>query len=215
MVRHMANIAALSALAMAGSAWGATAPGKAPAAAVPAKGSAAAAPAKTTPAPARTAAAVPPAPANGSQVIHAVGIVDLQQFVTQHGDTVIGTGNNGAVTVAAKTARGLSYELVGSACKQPGVVGCESIFMQVKFAMKPTVTDATLSKANTNFAAVKVWKDAAGTVVGISRYMVLGGGVTRQNVLDNIELLVAMAPAAAQIAFGTAPAAAPAPAAKK
>lgn len=223
MIRYMASLAAgVAAVALAGSAYGAAAPAKGSTAATakPSKGSA---PAAATPSKSSTSAAAQSksptsaaaASANGSQVIHAVGIADLQQFVLQRGDTVVGTGSNGTVNLVAKSAGGITYQLIGTACSQPGVVGCESVFMQVKFKMTPTVTDATLSQANTQFAAIKVWKDGAGTLVGVSRYVVLHGGVTRQNVADNIELLLAMAPAVARVALGQPPAAAPAPASQK
>lgn len=148
---------------------------------------------------------------NGSQVIQAVGIADLQQFVQQRGDTVVDTGKNGVVSVLAKTKGGLNYSLIGGGCNQRGVVGCQGIFMQVKYTSTADVTDATLSQANTRFAALKIWKDQAGKMVGVSRYIVTRDGVTRQNVLDNVDVLLGLAPAAAQIAFGKAPQAVKAP----
>ena len=147
---------------------------------------------------------------NGNQVIGAVGIADLQQLVLQHGDTVVDTGQAGNVSVLAKTKAGLNYSLVGAACNQQGVTGCEGIFMQVKYTITPAVTDTTLSASNTRYAALKIWKDEKNTIVGISRYMILRGGVTRANVINNIDVLLGVSPAAAGIAFGQAPAAAPA-----
>jgi hypothetical protein len=142
---------------------------------------------------------------DGTQVIQAVGLIDLQQFVIQRGDTVVDTGNNGAVSVLAKTKSGLNYLLVGAACHEPGVVGCGGIFMQVKYTMTPAVTDATLSQANTDYAALKIWKDEANKIVGVSRYVILRNGVTRQNLVDNVDILIRLAPAAARVAYGQAP----------
>jgi hypothetical protein len=76
--------------------------------------------------------------------------------------------------------------------------------MQVKYTITSAVTDATLSKANTAYAAVKIWRDQGNTIVGVSRYLVLRNGVSRQNVIDNLDVLLGLAPAAAQIAFGQA-----------
>jgi len=150
---------------------------------------------------------------NGSQVISAVGIADLQQFVQQHGDSVVQTGQAGNVSVLAKTKSGLNYSLVGAACNQQGVTGCEGIFMQVKYTITPAVTDATLSASNTRYAALKIWKDQGSTIVGISRYVILRGGITRENVINNIDVLIGVSPAAAGIAFGQAPTPPAAPAA--
>ena len=149
---------------------------------------------------------------NGNQVVSAVGIADLQQFVQQHGDTVVQTGQAGNVSVLAKAPSGLNYSLVGAACNQQGVTGCEGIFMQVKYTTTPAVTDATLSASNTRFAALKIWQDQGKTIVGVSRYVILRGGVTKQNIINNIDVLVGVSSAAAGIAFGQAPAPAAPPA---
>jgi hypothetical protein len=145
---------------------------------------------------------------NGAQIIRSIGLADLQQFVLLRGDSVVDTGKNGAISVLAKTKSGISYWLVGEACRQPGVVGCEGLFMQVRYTLAPTVTDATLSNANSAYAALKTFKDAPNKTIGVSRYIVLRGGVTRQNVVENIGILVGLAPRASQIASGKAPPAA-------
>jgi len=139
---------------------------------------------------------------DGAELIHAVGMADLQQFALQRGDAVLETGKIGDIRIVAKARNGFTYSLVGVDCRHPGTVGCQDILIQVKYAATPKVTDATLAAANRAFAALKVWQDADGKVVGISRYVVLRDGVTRQNVLDNVDLLARLAPAAAQIAFG-------------
>jgi hypothetical protein len=139
---------------------------------------------------------------DGKEVIHAVGLVDLQQFVSQRGDTVVDTGKTGRVSVLAKTRKGLTYALSGRACSQRGVTGCGDLFIEVRYVATPGVTDTTLARANAAVASLKVWQDGKKQIVGVSRYVVLRGGVTRQNVLDNVNLLVGLAPAAARIAFG-------------
>lgn len=137
----------------------------------------------------------------GSEVIHAVGLADLQQFVLQRGDTMVDTGKDGRISVLAKTKAGLPYVLSARSCGQRGVVGCQDLFIEVRFAAAPGVTDASVSRANQAFAALKIWRDGPGKVLGVSRYLVLRDGVTRQNVLDNVGLLVGLAPAAARLAF--------------
>jgi hypothetical protein len=139
---------------------------------------------------------------DGAELIHAAGMADLQQFALQRGDTVVETGKIGDIRVVAKAKNGFTYSLIGVDCRHPGTVGCQDMLIEVKYVATPKVTDATLAAANRAFAAVKVWQDAEGKVVGISRYVVLRDGVTRRNVLDNVDLLARLAPAAARIAFG-------------
>lgn len=130
----------------------------------------------------------------------------MQQFALQRGDTVVETGKIGDIRVLAKSKAGVEYTLSGASCKRPGIIGCEVLFIQVRYAATHKVTDASLAAANLAFATLKVWEDKAHTTVGVSRDVMLRDGVTRQNVLDNIAMLVGMAPAAARIAFGSAPA---------
>ena len=137
----------------------------------------------------------------GKEVIHAEGLVDLQQVVMQRGDTTVDTGKTGRISVLAQTKGGLHYSLSARACSQRGVTGCQDLFIEVRYLATPSVTDATLARANAAVAALKVWEDPKNGIVGISRYVVLRDGVTRQNVLDNVNMVVALAPAAARIAF--------------
>lgn len=139
---------------------------------------------------------------DGKEVIHAVGLADLQQFVLQRGDTMVDTGKTGRVSVLATTKSGFHYALSGRSCNQRGVIGCQDLFIEVRYLATPAVTDTSLARANATVAALKVWEDEANKLVGVSRYVVLRDGVTRQNVLDNVNLLVGLAPTAAKIAFG-------------
>jgi hypothetical protein len=139
---------------------------------------------------------------DGAEIIHAAGMADLQQFALQHGDAVLETGKIGDIRVVAKAKNGFTYSLIGVDCRHPGTVGCQDLLIEVRYVATPKVTDATLAAANRAFAALKVWEDAGGKVVGISRYIVLRDGVTRRNVLDNVDLLARLAPAAARVAFG-------------
>lgn len=154
-----------------------------------------------------------PAPAsNANQIIRSIGIADLQQFVLLRGDSVVQAGRAPSISLLARTKGGINYWLVGQACNQRGVIGCEGLFLQVLYTMDAGVTDATLSNANDAYAALKIFKDQPNKSVIVSRYLVLRGGVTRQNVVENITVLVGLAPPASRIAAGKAP---PAPSAPK
>lgn len=127
---------------------------------------------------------------------------DLIAVVGALGHKVLEQGDADAVFVVAKTADDANYFLFGTACDANGVPGCQGIMMQMRFDLPAGTTLETLAKANDDMAAVKIWADFVQKTLGMTRYQVLDGGVTMANIRENVNVMLALAPAAYPIAAG-------------
>lgn len=136
------------------------------------------------------------------EVVQLVGIEDLRELVGQAGGTIVEGEAEGRPIVRATTADGLHFQLIGSVCDRGDASGCKGLAMQVIYEASGWVTDANVGRANTRYSAVHTWLDKGDESLGIGRYVILDGGVTRLNLLRNLQVLLELAPLVVEIAYG-------------
>ncbi|MGB3625814.1 MAG: YbjN domain-containing protein [Henriciella sp.] len=130
-----------------------------------------------------------PALAQGSELITSVTEDSLAAFAESQGDEVLGFGEAGEVSVRAQTEDGTIYYLTGTACTDGS---CAGINMSARFDANELVTYEKLNDANLRRAAVSVWK--LDNTLGISRYVILDGGQTMDNIQINFDNFIAIVP---------------------
>ncbi|MBA3067076.1 MAG: YbjN domain-containing protein [Hyphomonas sp.] len=150
------------------------------------------------------AALAGPALADDSQLVTSVTLADLQRILAEDGYTINSTGDDGAVSVRAtdEAGTGLIFNVIGTACEVEGTDGCLGINMQVRYDADGQETLELINDANLMWAATSAWYDDFGVdgntpTVGITRYVILDGGMTVRNIKDNLLNLLAIAPQAA------------------
>ena len=131
-----------------------------------------------------------PALAQDGALIKSVDEQALTDFAEAQGDEVLGYGEAGDVSVRAQTEDGIIYYLTGTACNEEGV--CAGINMSARFDATDVVTLETINEANLRRAAVSVWK--LDNTLGISRYVILDGGQTMENIQINFDNFIAIVP---------------------
>lgn len=142
------------------------------------------------------------AQADDTRILTSATLADLQSIVVEEGYTIISTGNEGDVSVRAKTAEGLVFNVNGAVCDSEYADGCLGINMQVRYNADGKETLARINDANLMWGATAAWYSAGGIdgntpTVGISRYVILDRGATVGNIKDNLLNLLAIAPQAA------------------
>lgn len=135
-------------------------------------------------------------------LVTSVKLLDLQKVVTEAGHTILGTGDEGAVSVRAQTAEGLIFNLLGTACDTQFADGCLGINMQVRYDADGYETLERINDVNLMWAATTAWYSPTGIdgntpTVGITRYVILDQGVTADNIHENLVNLLSIAPQAA------------------
>lgn len=151
------------------------------------------------------AAAAMPALADDNAVVKTVNLQQLQTILTEEGYAINSSGDDGAVSVRATDTNGtgLIFNVLGTACDVEGYdPGCLGINMQVRYDADGQETLELINEANLMWAATSAWYSAGGTdgnspTVGITRYVILDGGMTIRNIKDNLVNLLAIAPQAA------------------
>ncbi|MEQ9506805.1 MAG: YbjN domain-containing protein [Hyphomonas sp.] len=150
------------------------------------------------------AAIAAPAFADDSKIVNAVTLQDLQTILVEQGYTINSTGDDGAVSIRATdtAGSGLIFNVLGTACEVEGYDGCVGINMQVRYDADGQETLERINDANLMWAATSAWYSAGGVdgetpTVGITRYVILDGGMTIRNIKDNLINLLAIAPQAA------------------
>ncbi len=146
-----------------------------------------------------------PALADDATIVKSVTLQDLQRILVEEGFTINSTGNDGAVSVNATdtVGGGLIFNVLGTACDLDGYdPGCLGINMQVRYDADGEETLERINDANLMWAATTAWYSAGGVdgqtpTVGITRYVILDGGMTNKNIKDNLLNLLAIAPQAA------------------
>jgi hypothetical protein len=157
------------------------------------------------------AALAMPALADDNQLVKTVNLQQLQTILIEEGYTINSSGDDGDVSVrATDTANtGLIFNLMGTACDLEGYdPGCLGINMQVRYDADGQETLERINEANLMWAATSAWYSAGGVdgetpTVGITRYVILDGGMTVRNVKDNLLNLLAIAPQAADYIWKT------------
>ncbi|ABI77007.1 hypothetical protein HNE_0845 [Hyphomonas neptunium ATCC 15444] len=147
-------------------------------------------------------AAVLPAHADDSRLLTSATLADLQSIVVEEGYTILSTGNDGEVSVRAKTAEGLVFNVIGTVCDSENADGCLGINMQVRYDADGKETLERINDVNLMWAATSAWYSVGGTdgktpTVGITRYVILDRGATIGNIKDNLLNVLAIAPNAA------------------
>ena len=134
-----------------------------------------------------------------SRIIRQITLADLEEVVTDLGHTIDSTGVVGDVSVRAQDSNGLVYILEGTACGETG--RCYGVNMQVRYTVD-TPDYVAINDANVKRAAVSVWH--SGSTLGISRYLILDGGMQMENLGVNVRNLLAIAPYVMEVATGQA-----------
>jgi hypothetical protein len=124
---------------------------------------------------------------NDETLVKSVSLSDLQAIVMSLGHEILSDDPDG-VTVFAEDEDGAKYVLDGTACNESKA--CQGINMFMTYEMTEAITLESLNAASLAYAAVSVWKD--GDTVGISRYVILDGGMTVGNIKVNIDTLTAL-----------------------
>jgi hypothetical protein len=142
------------------------------------------------------------AQADDSRILTGATLADLQTIVVEEGYTILSTGDEGEVSVRAKTAEGLIFNLIGTICDSEYSDDCLGINMQVRYDADGKETLERINGANLMWGAVSAWYSVGGVdgktpTVGITRYVILDRGATVGNVKDNLLNLLAIAPQAA------------------
>jgi hypothetical protein len=150
------------------------------------------------------ATASTPAFADDNAIVKSVKLADLQRILAEEGYTINSTGDDGAISIRAtdEAETGLIFNLLGTACEVEGTDGCLGINMQVRYDADGTETLERINDVNLMWAATSAWYspdgyDGATPTVGITRYVILDGGMTVRNIKDNLANLLAIAPQAA------------------
>ncbi|MCK5886312.1 MAG: YbjN domain-containing protein [Alcanivorax sp.] len=130
-----------------------------------------------------------PAIAQDAELITSVTEDSLAAFAESQGHEILGYGEAGDVSVRAQTEDGTVYYLTGTAC---GEDSCAGINMSARFDANELVTLEIINQANIRRAAVNVW--LLDETLGISRYVILDGGQTMENIQINFDNFIAIVP---------------------
>lgn len=130
--------------------------------------------------------------ARDERSVEFVTVEDLKAIIVATGHTVLSVGEFGPTSVKAKTAEGLIFHLIGTACSEPGVPGCLGISIQVRYDIDSRLTYEKINRVNTRYWAATVWIDHDKKVLAITRYVILDYGVTMRNVKTNLTNLLAI-----------------------
>lgn len=142
-----------------------------------------------------------PAFADDNRLVKSVNLQDLQAILVEEGHTINSTGDDGAVSIRATdtAGTGLIFNIIGTACATEMSADCLGINMQVRYDADGKETLERINDANNMWAATSAWYSAGGTdgnspTVGVTRYVILDGGMTVLNIKDNLSNLLAIAP---------------------
>lgn len=129
------------------------------------------------------------------QVVHGVQLEDLKAIATSLEHEVVVESMAGRTSLAARSADGTLYLLLGTACGNDAL-GCQGVNMQVRLDAEEIDHDK-INAINMAEQALNTWFDADTGTLGFSRYVVLDHGITMGNLRENLVVLLAIAPSAA------------------
>ncbi len=130
--------------------------------------------------------------ARDERLVEFVTVEDLKAIIVAEGHTVLSVGELGATSVKAKTPEGLIFNLIGTACSEPGVPGCLGISMQVRYNIDSRLTYEKINRVNTRYWPASVWIDYEAKILAITRYVILDDGISMRNVKINLSNLLAI-----------------------
>lgn len=125
-----------------------------------------------------------------SAVLSSVGEKELRELVLARGDTIDADKPLDDPSVRGLTKDGIRYLLIATECPRNNVVACTGIMMQVRYTADDKVTHKGITEANVREAAVGTWWDEQSQIVGFTRFVHLGGGVTWGNLKSNLTLML-------------------------
>ncbi|MBU2607024.1 MAG: YbjN domain-containing protein [Alphaproteobacteria bacterium] len=135
-----------------------------------------------------TAVSAQGAPAiDDSKLVKSVTLADLEVVVASLDHAVVDRDADN-VFIIAEDEDGQKYVLDGTACNELGA--CQGINMFMSYDLTDTISLESLNTASLSYAAVSVWQ--SGQSVGVSRYVILDGGMTIANIKANIDTLTAL-----------------------
>lgn len=125
------------------------------------------------------------APETDNRIVRSVTTDDLKAVVMSL-DHIIVRSDDDSTLVSAQTEDDKTYSMQGTACN--GDKRCNGINIVMTFTRGDSVTPEGLNAANVKYAAANIW--ATETVIGVSRYLILDGGMALENVRINIQTLL-------------------------
>lgn len=131
--------------------------------------------------------------AEDSRLVRAITLDDLAALAVVEGDQIIErrvTEDGTPVVAAQDDATGLNYGLFGTACNESeDGLRCSGINMMANWSRtEANGAPETLLELNTNTAAVSIV--ASEDSIGVSRYVILDGGQTMENLKWNLRVFL-------------------------
>ncbi|WP_340692737.1 hypothetical protein [Hyphomonas sp.] len=123
-----------------------------------------------------------------SKLVNSVTLSDMEAIATSLDHAVLESDAED-VLIIAQDGDGQTYVLDGTACDEAGA--CQGLNMFMSYDMTDGISLESLNTASLSYAAVSVWQSRQS--VGVSRYVILDGGMTIANIKVNIETLTAVA----------------------
>tara|TARA_R110002051_G_scaffold2408_4_gene12600 strand:+ start:2487 stop:3044 length:558 start_codon:yes stop_codon:yes gene_type:complete len=141
--------------------------------------------------------------ADDARVVRSVNLEDLKALAVAEGHTITEVGGDGDVSLRATTPDGLIFHLIGTACASEYSEDCLGMMIQVRYDDDEQVTAEKINQANLTFAAVSTWWDKEGETVGTTRYLILDGGQSMENLKVNLQNALALGPLVADVVWPT------------
>lgn len=133
------------------------------------------------------------------RVIQSVQESDMEAIVLALGHTVQQRQPMGPRSIRAVTPNGLVYFLSGTNCDESGVPGCLGLSMQVRVEAPPAATFNSLLRASDQHPGLNIWVNRQDRVLGLTRFVVVQGGVTMANLAFNLNALLNLTPSAVRM----------------
>lgn len=134
--------------------------------------------------------------ASAQATVQSVTLQDLERFATDAGHEVVAFGETTENSLRAETPNGVTYYMEGTACNDGA---CRGIIMSSRFQATDAVTLDKVNRANLERAAVSVWRLEES--VGVSRYVILDGGMSEANIKINLDNFLAIVPGVVEYFF--------------
>ena len=134
--------------------------------------------------------------ASAQATVQSVTLQDLERFATDAGHEVVAFGETTENSLRAETPNGVTYYMEGTACDDGA---CRGIIMSSRFQATDAVTLDKVNRANLERAAVSVWR--LEDSVGVSRYVILDGGMSEANIKINLDNFLAIVPGVVEYFF--------------
>ncbi len=145
---------------------------------------------------------VDPVLADDNRLVRSVSLDDLEAIIVSKGHTVEATKTISDYSARGRDDDGTKYLMIGTACND-ATQRCLGVNMQVRYTYDETQDWEALARANMKRAAASTWR--SGDTIGITRYVILDGGMNMENIKVNLDNLLAIAPDAFAFATGENP----------